>query len=61
MTISRPARKDKELRKLWEEWPAGRCTVTVPEVFVLAGKLHHAAYVIRPGRYFVQRLLQGKG
>jgi len=30
-------------------------------VLVLAGKLHHAAFVIRPGRYFVRRLLQLTG
>ena len=24
----------------------------------LAGKLHHAEYVVRPGRYFVRRLLR---
>ena len=58
MTISLPVRKVKELRELLEEWPAGRSTATVREVLVLAGKLHHAAYVIRPGRYFVQQLLQ---
>lgn len=28
------------------------------DILVLAGKLHHAAYVAGPGRYFVQRLLQ---
>ena len=58
MTISLPARKVLELRKLLEEWPAERSTVTVREVLVSAGKLHHAAYVITPGRYFVRRLLQ---
>ena len=40
MTISLPARKVKELRKLLEEWPAGRSTATVRKVLVLAGKLH---------------------
>ena len=49
MTISLPARKVRELRELLEEWPTGRCTETVREVLVLTGKLHHAAYVIRPG------------
>lgn len=29
----------------------------VREVLMLAGKLHHASYVVRPGRYFFYRLL----
>ena len=61
MTIALPARKVRELREPLEEWPAGRCTATVRKVLVLAEKLHHAAYVIRPGRYFVRRLLQLSG
>ena len=57
MTIPLPARKVLELRKLLKKRPAGASTATVWEVLVLAAKLHHAAYVIRPGRYFVRRLL----
>ena len=33
-------------------------TTTVREVLLLAGKLHTAAYVIRPGGYIVRRLPQ---
>lgn len=34
----------------------------VKEVLVLAGKLHHhAAFAVRPGRYFVRRLLRMNG
>ena len=58
MTISLPTRKVKELQEVLEEGPTGKSTAIVREVLVLAGKLHHAAYVIRPGRYFVRRLLQ---
>ena len=58
MTISLPARKISELQKMLEDWPAGGRTAMVREVLVLKGKLRHVAYVIRPGRYFVQRLLQ---
>ena len=53
-----PARKVEELRELLVDWPVGRSTATVREVLVLTGKLHHAAYVIRPGRNFVRWLLQ---
>ena len=58
MTISLPGRKITELREMLQEWPEERSKATVREVLVLAGKLHHVAYVIRPGRYFVRRLLQ---
>ena len=58
MSISLPDRKVKDFQERLEEWPEGRKTATVREVLVLAGKLHHAAYVVRPGRYFVRRLLQ---
>lgn len=33
----------------------------VRKVLVLAEKLHHAIYVVRPGRCFVRRLLQMSG
>ena len=59
ITISLPARKVVELSaRLAAEWPTGRRTATVKEVLVLAGKLHHASFVIRSGRYSVRRLLQ---
>lgn len=45
-----------------EEWPTTRRMATLNEVLVLAGQLHYAAVVIRPGRYFVERgLLQFAG
>lgn len=31
--------------------------MTVREVLLLAGKLHHAVYKVWPGRFFVHRLL----
>ena len=58
MTISLPARKIRELQELLEEWSAGRRTAMVREVLGLPEKLHYVKYVIRPGRYFVRRLLQ---
>ena len=41
-----------------EAWPPGRQTATVKEVIMLARKLHLAAYVVRPERYSVRRLLE---
>ena len=57
MTISLPDRKINELREMLEEWPEEKNKATVREVLVLAGKLHHVAYMVRPGRYF-RRYLQ---
>ena len=48
MTISLPRWKIDELRKTPEDWPGERNKATVREVLVLARKLHHVAYVIRP-------------
>ena len=49
--ISLPDRKTNELRKMLDDWPWGWTTATVREVLVIiAERLHHMAYVIRPGR-----------
>ena len=58
MTTDLAARKVDELRARRAEWPPGREEATVKEVLLLTEKLHHAFFVIRPGRYFVRRLLQ---
>ena len=58
ISISLPGRKKNELREMLQEWSEERSNAAVREVLVIAGKLHHAAYVTRPGRYFVRRLLQ---
>ena len=58
LTISVPLRELRDLQARLEEWWATRETTTVREVPVLAGKLHRAAFVVRPGRCFVRRLLQ---
>ena len=58
MTISLPTRNTRELQELPGEWPEGKHTAMIQDVLVLAGKLHYVAYVVRPGRYFVRRLLQ---
>ena len=58
MTLSLPARKSRELQELLEDWPPWKRTATEREVLVLAGKMYHVAYVIRPVKYSVRRLLQ---
>lgn len=57
LTISLPARKVDQLRLLLKEWPAERSEATVAGVLSLAWKLHNAAFVVRPARYFVRKLL----
>lgn len=54
ITVSLPQRK---VGDLVEAWPPGRKTAALREVLTLAGKLHCAVDVIRPGWYFVRRLL----
>ena len=58
LTTSLPPRNIRELQELLEEGPERRRTATVRDILVLAGKLHHVSYVIRPGRPFVRWLLQ---
>lgn len=59
--ISLPKRKVDDLVKRLGALPLGRKTTTVREVLVQAGKLRLAAYVVRPGRFFVRRFLQLSG
>ena len=42
-------------------WPPGSKSSTVRDVLVQAEKLHHAANVVQPRRYFVCRPLQLSG
>lgn len=58
LTISLSLRKSKELKDKLAHWAWSRKTPTVKEFLVLSGKLHYSALVVRPGRYFVRRLLQ---
>ena len=58
MTIELPPRNIRELQDLLEEWPEGKRSATVRGVLVLAGSLHHVAYVKRSGKCFVRRLLR---
>ena len=58
MTVRLPQRKLEDLRQRLANWLPERREATDREVLSLAGKLHHAAYVVRPGRCFVHRLLR---
>ena len=58
MVVGLPQRKLDDLRQRPVSWPPERREATVQEVLPLARKLHHAAYVVRPGWYIVDRLLR---
>ena len=58
-TISSPQRKLWDLQERLGRWPSARETATMRDFLVLlAEKLQYAVFVVRPGRYFVRRLLQ---
>ena len=42
-------------------WPPHRRTAKVRDILGFAGNLQRAAYVVRPGQFFVRRLLQFSG
>lgn len=58
MMIRLPQRKLEDLRQRLANWPTERREVTIRDVLSLAGKMHHGAYVVRPGRYFFHRRLR---
>lgn len=61
MTISLPQPKVDDLVKRLRASPPRRKGTTGKEVLVLAEKLNHATYVVWPGWYLANRLLQLSG
>ena len=61
MTISVTQEKVAQLRALSAEWPTDRRVATVKEVRSLLGKLLHLCEVVRPGKFFVRRILNSWG
>lgn len=57
MRIKLPERKRLEMLQLLQKWPSTRMTATAKEMWSLTGKLRYVAKVVRPGRFFVWRLL----
>jgi len=48
-------------RELLREWPADKKTASVIEAQSLLGKLLHLSEVVRPGRFFVRRIINQLG
>ena len=61
MTISVTREKVAQLRALLAKWPTDRRVATVKEVRSLLGKLLHLCEVVRPGKFFVRRILNQLG
>jgi len=61
MTIAVPHEKIVQLRALLEEWACSRREASVKEVRSLLGKLLHLSEVVRPGKFFVRRILNQLG
>ena len=61
MMISVTQEKVAQLRALVAEWPTDLRVSTVKEVRSLLGKLLHLCEVVRPGKFFVRRILNQLG
>jgi len=61
MTISVPPEKAVHVCEMLSQWPAGRRTATVKEIRSLLGTLLHLSEVVRPGKFFVRRILNQLG
>ena len=57
MTISLPQGKVIQLRELLAGWPRDRRSAPESELRSLMGKLLHVCEVVRPGKFFVRRML----
>ena len=53
--------KRDKLCKLLAAWPASRASASANEVSKLVGFLIHVSFSIRPGSFFVQRMLASVG
>lgn len=57
MMISLPQDKVIKARELLAEFPPTRLKSTYKEIMSLIGRLRHYAFCIRPGRYFLRRMI----
>ena len=61
LTVTLPCHKRLKLRSLLAEWPPSRASASARQVSQLAGFLMHVSFAVRPGSFFVQRLLASAG
>ena len=61
MSVTMPPAKMQKLRRLMAEWPPSRKWAWENQVSQLTGFLLHVSFVVRPGKFFVNRLLADVG
>ena len=61
LTLTAPPHKRLKLRVLSAEWPSTRTHASAKQVSQLAGFLMHISFAVRPGSFFVHRLLSSVG
>ena len=61
LTVTLPSHKRLKLRSLLAAWPASRASASAKQVSQLAGFLMHVSFAVRPGSFFVHRLLASVG
>ena len=61
MVISLTSAKLLQLRILLEAWPPSRTVASERELRSLMGKLLHVSEVVRPGKFFVRRIINQLG
>ena len=61
MTISVTQEKVEQLQALLAQWPVERKVAPVKEVRSLLGRLLHLCEVVRPGKFFIRRILNHLG
>ena len=61
LSVTMPPTKMQKLCRLMAEWPPSRTWAWEKQVSQLTGFLLHVAFVVRPGKFFVNRLLADVG
>ncbi|CAN0456082.1 unnamed protein product, partial [Pylaiella littoralis] len=61
MTISVPPTKLTQLCDMLAEWPVTRRKASIKDVRSLLRKLLHLCHVVRPGKFFIRRILNQLG
>ena len=61
LTVTAPLHKRLKLRLLLAEWPPTGTYASAKQVSQLAGFLMHISFAVRPGSFFVHRLLASVG
>ena len=57
LTITMTQRKHDKLCRILAEWPPSRKVATARQISELTGFLIHVAFALRPGKFFLSRLL----